>query len=112
MNLGKTQGVLHQLGIPDVGIATDVDPEETREWLESLADVLERHGPERARVLLSLLRETAFRAGVSLPFTANTPYINSIPVDKQPHYPGNRDKLGAGNHLPFFPSNQKHLPHF
>jgi pyruvate dehydrogenase E1 component len=72
-------------------ISNDVDPEETREWLESLEDVLQRHGPERARYLISLLEQRAHREGVSLPFTANTPYINTIPVSQQPRYPGSRE---------------------
>lgn len=68
-----------------------VDPAETDEWLDSLDDLLHRHGPERVRQLLRLLQEQAYRRGVTLPFTANTPYINSIALDKQPRYPGNRE---------------------
>lgn len=68
-----------------------VDPAETDEWLDSLDDLLHRHGPDRVRQLLRLLQEQAYRRGVTLPFTANTPYINTIPLDKQPRYPGNRD---------------------
>ena len=69
----------------------DVDPSETAEWLESLRYVLEQKGPERVRYLLSMLEDQALREGVDLPFTANTPYVNSIPIDKQPVYPGNRE---------------------
>ena len=69
----------------------DVDPSETAEWLESLLYVLEQKGPERVRYLLSKLEDQAHREGVDLPFTANTPYVNSIPIDKQPVYPGNRE---------------------
>ena len=69
----------------------DIDPAETAEWLESLEYVLENKGPERTRFLLSILSEQAHRHGVDLPFTANTPYINTIPVEKQPVYPGNRE---------------------
>ena len=69
----------------------DVDPSETQEWLESLEDVYQRYGRERVSYLLTLLDEAAYRKGVELPFTANTPYINTIPVDKQPRYPGNRE---------------------
>lgn len=68
-----------------------VDPAETDEWLDSLDDLLHRHGPDRVRQLLRLLQEQAYRRGVTLPFTANTPYINTIPIDKQPRYPGNRE---------------------
>ena len=69
----------------------DVDPTETAEWLESLDYVLESKGPERVSQLLSVLDESAYRAGVQLPFTAMTPYINTIPLEQQPPYPGNRD---------------------
>ncbi|MCA9246973.1 MAG: pyruvate dehydrogenase (acetyl-transferring), homodimeric type [Planctomycetales bacterium] len=69
----------------------DVDPTETAEWLESLDYVLERKGPQRVSQLLSLLDEVAYRNGVELPFTATTPYINTIPLSKQPRYPGNRE---------------------
>ncbi len=69
----------------------DTDPAETAEWLESLDYVLESKGPERVQQLISALEETANRYGVELPFTATTPYINTIPRDKQPPYPGNRE---------------------
>ena len=72
-------------------IPDDVDPAETAEWLESLDYVLERKGPERVKQLLTALDEAAVRHGVELPFTATTPYINTIPRDKQPRYPGKRE---------------------
>jgi pyruvate dehydrogenase E1 component len=72
-------------------IPNDVDPAETAEWLESLDYVLESKGPERVQQLISALEETANRWGVELPFTATTPYVNTIPRDKQPAYPGNRE---------------------
>ncbi|RPI27632.1 MAG: pyruvate dehydrogenase (acetyl-transferring), homodimeric type [Acidobacteria bacterium] len=64
---------------------------ETREWLDSLDYVLESQGPERVRKLLEQLQIHARRHDVDIPFTANTPYINTIPVDKQPPYPGSRE---------------------
>ncbi len=69
----------------------DPDPLETAEWLESLRSVLENQGPERVSFLLTELSEAAHREGVELPFTATTPYINTISADKQPPYPGNRE---------------------
>ena len=58
----------------------DVDPAETAEWLESLQYVLETKGPDRVRYLLSDARtRTAYRQGVQLPFSSNTPYINTDP---------------------------------
>ncbi len=61
---------------------------ENTEWRESLDYVLQTQGGERVRELLRLLQVRAQEQGVSIPFTANTPYINTIPRDKQPVYPG------------------------
>ena len=72
-------------------IPNDVDPIETNEWLESLDYVLEHKGSERAQELLAALDEAAHRNGVELPFTATTPYVNTIPADKQTPFPGNRE---------------------
>ena len=69
----------------------NITPEEeieNREWIESLDYVLDNSGEERARVLIKKLQIHAQKRGVKLPFTANTPYINTIPVEKQPKYPG------------------------
>jgi pyruvate dehydrogenase E1 component len=79
---------------PEVSIQSgngDSDRLETKEWLESLDAVLQMSGPERARFLLSELRDEAARSGVDIPFTANTPYINTIPANQQPPYPGSRE---------------------
>jgi pyruvate dehydrogenase E1 component len=69
----------------------DIDVAETKEWLDSLEGVLQSTGPERARYLLTELEHKAVRSGVELPFTANTPYINTIPPSRQPPYPGSRE---------------------
>lgn len=63
---------------------------ELQEWLESLQWVLANEGTDRALYLLHQLQVFAQKHGVQLPFTANTPYLNSIPHDQQPHYPGSR----------------------
>ena len=63
---------------------------ENREWLESLDDVFREGGEERVRELLWHLHVRARKYGVRPHFTANTPYINSIPPEQQPSYPGNR----------------------
>ncbi|MCA9165964.1 MAG: hypothetical protein KDA62_23415, partial [Planctomycetales bacterium] len=78
-------------GDPLVEHIEDIDPAETQEWLESLEYVLNSRGPERVNYLLSVLERKARRAGVDRPAALNTSYINSIPVDKQPPYPGNRE---------------------
>ncbi len=64
---------------------------ETQEWIESLEDVLRISGPQRVRQLLHELEIRAHGDGVDLPFTANTPYINTIHYDQQTPYPGNRE---------------------
>jgi len=64
---------------------------ETREWLESLDYVLKHSGADRVRDLLRELDLYAYEVGVRLPFSANTPYINTIPAEEQPPYPGNRE---------------------
>ncbi len=69
----------------------DSDVEETQDWLASLDDVLARAGPARVTRLLSELNLRAHQKGVRLPFSANTPYINTIPAAEQPPYPGNRE---------------------
>ncbi len=69
----------------------DADPAETAEWIESLQYVLRSKGPDRAKFLLSILQKKATLAGVDLPMAANTPYVNTIPANRQPAYPGNRE---------------------
>ena len=69
----------------------DSDAAETREWLDALTGVLQTEGPARASFLLSQLKHKAVRNGVEIPFTANTPYINTIPADRQPPFPGSRE---------------------
>jgi pyruvate dehydrogenase E1 component len=66
----------------------DIDPQETREWLEALEGVLDREGPERAHFLVERLIEKARRSGAFLPFSANSAYLNTIPVEKQARFPG------------------------
>lgn len=69
----------------------DLDPAETAEWLDSLQYVLKSKGPDRAKFLLTMLQKRATLAGVDIPTAANTPYVNTIPADRQPVYPGNRE---------------------
>ncbi|MFV0442420.1 MAG: pyruvate dehydrogenase (acetyl-transferring), homodimeric type [Planctomycetaceae bacterium] len=71
------------------GAVHGIEPEELAEWYESLEDVLHRYGAEKTQQLLVQLRERAYLRGVMMPFTATTPYINSISVEDQPRYPGN-----------------------
>src|SRR5436309_3007493 len=71
--------------------AAELDAVETREWLESLDYVLQSGGPGKVARLLRELTVHARQNGVKLPFTANTPYINTIPADEQALMPGSPD---------------------
>ena len=64
---------------------------ELREWLESLDYVLANRSPEQVRAFMGQLQLHVQQAGIPLPFSANTPYINTIPRAKQPAFPGNRE---------------------
>ena len=68
----------------------DVDPTETREWLDALEGVIEVEGPERARYLLERVLDSARRKGAPVPYSANTPYLNTIPLERQDRNPGDR----------------------
>src|SRR4030095_4644071 len=70
---------------------SDADPQETREWLDALAGVLANEGSDRAHFLIENLIEAARRSGANLPFSANTAYINTIPVDQQVRIPGDQE---------------------
>ncbi len=111
----------------DVPRYADIDPEETREWQESLRAVLEREGPHRVRFLLDHLLGEAQRAGVKFPRGITTPYVNTIPPEEEDQRPGdgeverrikslvrwnaaamvvkaNRDYSGLGGHIGTFAS--------
>src|SRR3990172_12458024 len=62
---------------------------ETQEWIDALRDVARSRGPDRASGLLQALQIAAQRLGVPLPVTSRTPYVNTIPLDLEPRYPGN-----------------------
>ena len=66
----------------------DTDPGETLEWLDSLDAVIDTHGKTRARFLLGKLLERARESQVSFPATVSTPYINTIPREAEPWFPG------------------------
>ena len=71
--------------------AADTDPQETREWVEALEGVLAQEGAARAHYLIETLIAQAREDGIDIPYSANTEYINTIPADQQPKYPGNAD---------------------
>ena len=61
----------------------DVDPLETNEWLESLSAVIEKDGNQRAHYLIKELINKAYMEGANIPYTQNTPYINTIPAGEE-----------------------------
>jgi pyruvate dehydrogenase E1 component len=66
----------------------DIDPQETQEWLDALDAVLEYEGAQRAHYLLEKLIDKARRSGAHIPFSANTAYLNTIPVNQEERCPG------------------------
>ena len=73
-------GVSHQL--------PDGDPVETSEWLDAFDDVVDVHGRTRARYLLMRILERAGQKQVGFPATVSSPYVNTIPSDEEPEFPG------------------------
>jgi pyruvate dehydrogenase E1 component len=73
-------GVSHQL--------PDADPTETSEWLDAFDDVVDAHGRTRARYLLMRILERARQKQVDFPATVSSPYVNTIPSDEEPEFPG------------------------
>lgn len=73
-------GFAHQL--------PDIDPEETSEWLDSFESVVDNRGRPRARYLMSRLVERSRELAVGTPATVSTPYINTIPREDEPWFPG------------------------
>jgi pyruvate dehydrogenase E1 component len=76
--------------MPELQPPSDLDPTETQEWLESIDSVLKAHGKERAHFLLERLIDHTRRSGAYLPFKPNTAYVNTIGVEREKPYPGDR----------------------
>lgn len=70
---------------------SDIDPIESQEWQDAVQDVIERDGANRAHFLLDKAVQQARAAGATLPFSATTPYQNTIPVDDQYDFPGDME---------------------
>ena len=69
----------------------DLDPTETKEWLESLSAVLQNDGKERAQYLIKQLIEHSYKEGSDLVLSRNTPYINTIPPEEDKKSPGDQN---------------------
>ncbi|MDR1994484.1 pyruvate dehydrogenase (acetyl-transferring), homodimeric type [Azonexus sp.] len=72
-------------------LPADHDPQETKEWMDALDGVITQEGAGRAYFLIEKLIGQARETGIDIPYSANTEYINTIPADQQPKYPGNPD---------------------
>jgi pyruvate dehydrogenase E1 component len=66
----------------------DIDPQETAEWVDSFDSIVEQRGRDRARFLLMKLLEHARASRIGFPATVSTPYVNTIPADHEPWFPG------------------------
>jgi len=73
-----------------IGSAAGIDPEDLRDWFDSLDDILFRYGSAEAATLLAKLEGYARQRGIEPHFSSVTDYINSIPPEDQPEYPGDR----------------------
>jgi pyruvate dehydrogenase E1 component len=116
--------VIHE-GLPTQ--LPDIDPEETREWVESLDAMLDERGRERARYVMLKLLERSRERNVGVPALRSTDYINTIPPEREPWFPGdehierrirayirwnaavmvsraNRPGLGVGGHIATYQS--------
>jgi pyruvate dehydrogenase E1 component len=105
----------------------DIDPAETQEWIDSLDAVVERHGRERARFLMLKVLERARASQIGIPALRSTDYINTIPPEREPDFPGdeaiekqirryvrwnaavmvtraNRPEIGVGGHIATYAS--------
>ncbi len=80
--------VIHE-GLPTQ--LPDIDPEETHEWVESLDSLVDERGRERARYVMLRLLERARERNVGVPALRSTDYLNTIPPEREPWFPGNED---------------------
>ena len=85
---GSVPSVIHE-GLPTQ--LPDIDPEETSDWLESFDGMLEERGRDRARYVMLRLLERAREKQVGVPALRSTDYINTIPPEREPWFPGDED---------------------
>jgi pyruvate dehydrogenase E1 component len=78
----------YMAAVPRVPMQTDTDAQETQEWLDALSAVIQQEGPERAHYLIEKQIELARAAGIGVPYSANTAYVNTIPPDREVRSPG------------------------
>src|SRR5438874_12631335 len=68
----------------------DIDPEETNEWIEALDEIIDR-SPARARFLMRRVIHHAWSRQIGLPSLVSTNYINTIPPEQEPYFPGDEE---------------------
>jgi pyruvate dehydrogenase E1 component len=83
-----TPPVIHE-GLPTQ--LPDIDPDETTDWIDSFDSLIEDRGRERARYVMLRLLERARQRQVGVPALRSTDYINSIPPEREPWFPGDED---------------------
>ncbi len=81
-NSGAAQALPFQIG-------SDIDAQETREWMDALSAVIDAEGPDRAHFLLEQLLEHARQKSIDMPFSATTGYVNTIEPEQEERSPGN-----------------------
>lgn len=90
----STTGESDRVRVIREGVASylpDIDSEETSEWLESFDELLARSGPARARYLMLRLLERAGEQRVAIPALTSTDYVNTIPTELEPWFPGDEE---------------------
>lgn len=80
-------------------VGTDIDAQETKEWIDALHGVALAAGPERARYLLTQLSKAAQHMALDWKPSRTTPYVNSIPTFNEPAFPGGQDALNTERYL-------------
>ena len=90
MQIARAEGKAKAMEPEIIASPRGLDSSEIQEWLESLDSVLQSSGPEVASYILERLQAHAKVVGIDIPFTANTPYVNTIPHHLQPDFPGDQ----------------------
>ena len=89
--ISKSQKIEVSKKIPARSNGSDIDPIETKEWLDSLDAVIAKDGSDRAHYLLKKLIDETYKEGINKPLTRNTPYINTISAESEIKSPGDQN---------------------
>jgi pyruvate dehydrogenase E1 component len=88
---GQTPSRVHVIRDGLAAHLPDIDPEETAEWLDSFDAVLDAAGQQRARYLMLRMLQRARERHVGVPSLTSTDYVNTIPTDREPWFPGDEE---------------------